>query len=159
MLNTSLALLARSRAWVGVSLGRCCSTGPAACAGGSAQRVAGGHPDVVLSRIRGRWSIVKLLFGCWLPAGVAVSPLITWPRALYAYGPRSAVGNPLGHRSTPLSARGLRMLPAVKFIVPLAQAVGKCQNQMLSAMCCRYDPAHVDIRYGQQSNFCEGKRS
>src|SRR5277367_2032200 len=40
------------------------------------------------------------------------------------------IGNPVGHRSTPLSAGRLRMPLLSDFIVHRACAVGKCQYQM-----------------------------
>src|ERR1700730_7003518 len=40
------------------------------------------------------------------------------------------IGNPSGHRSTPLSAGRLRMPLLSDFMVHLAHAVGKCQNQV-----------------------------
>src|ERR1700761_4580265 len=40
------------------------------------------------------------------------------------------IGNPSGHRSTPLSAGRLRMPPASDFMVHRARAVGKCQKQV-----------------------------
>jgi len=144
MLITSLALLARSRAWVvfrwvGVAA-------PAQrCIRGTVQRIAAGIPDrrgccrgcrAAVRMLRHKGSECGLLGGSMEMAEPPLSHVarpslgeVRSPGAGLA-GTRSSAGNPPGHRPTPLSAGRLRMTSASDFIVHLAMPHGKCQNQV-----------------------------